>query len=480
MKTKQKTIKYIVFIFIITVLALVMFFAFYKYLPFLKKTDQSNLFKVEIPNKHNLPNIIIFIIDALRKDHLGCYGYERETSPNIDKLARESIVFHYCISSASWSKPCIGSLFTSLYPSQHGATMEKIFSKDNDIYTDMLSEKHITLAEVLKSIGYYTIGIGNNNHLRNYLGFGQGFHYYNLNAGKIKSVNKIFLNILKRTGKKPFFAYLHYIDVHRPYSPPPPYDSYFGNYSKHWDSLRNSLDCTTRFNKVNSGEIVLTADDVKYITSLYDGSIRYVDTELQKLLNKLKQMGHHTNTMIILSADHGEGLYERGFLAHPQDYLYDELINVPLIVKLPGKKLHKDIKDQVRTIDIYPSILDIIGARIKHRIEGVSFYPLITNNFYHPKLPAISEAKKFKIALRQDHYKYIYYQGDETRNEFYDLKKDPKELNNLIKKNYKKAEEMRKRIIEWKKLTGTYQFQAGKGVKLRKRDIEKLKALGYL
>lgn len=233
------------------------------------------------------PNVLLILIDALRPDHLGVYGYSRNTSPVIDDLARGGVVFENAVSPASWTKPAVASLLTGLDPLQHRVFTGNKRDTEGRITSDVLIEEHLTLAEVLRPAGYRTGGFVRNAHLRPFLGFAQGFDFYRADLGDAMEVTEHFLEWLQPGRKEKFFAYLHFLDVHWPYSPPDPFAKMFDppeadlefNERETWKLLER---------KIRSGDMAVNEVDVEAMKALYDGEIRYIDAALGQLFANLR------------------------------------------------------------------------------------------------------------------------------------------------------------------------------------------------
>ena len=304
-------------------------------------------------------NIVLITIDTLRADHLSCYGYDRKTSPNIDSIAKGGIRYTKAIATSSWTSPSIASIMTSLYPISHG--VRHGFTKSGKAYNqELLHEKFDTLAEVLKNHGYTTFGAVANVHMVEELGFGQGFDYYHCEGfDKASKINKVVFSWkdkIKNANK--FFLWVHYFDPHHFYHAQFPWiNDYAGEL---W--IGNS-----HLSKMNMSELIKLIPTLKkrrntleYLISLYDSEINYVDYHVGNLLYKL---GLDKNSLIIITSDHGEEFLDHGFLCHAHS-LFQELIHVPLIIKLPlpSKASIIDVNNEpVSIIDILPTILGDIG-----------------------------------------------------------------------------------------------------------------------
>jgi arylsulfatase A-like enzyme len=419
-------------------------------------------------------NVILITIDALRPDHLGCYGYERNTSPNIDRLAKEGILFKNAVAQASWTLPSFVSILTSLYPIKHQV----------DESNKRLSTKLVTLPEILRKNGYVTMAfVSQTPHLHRLYGLNRGFDLYKFDpTGKASAQNDVvisWLGWLEKNYRGKFFLMIHYFDPHISYSPPRPFNEIFLN-----DSLyeKNHLVAP----KINDGPWngtggipkVAAKDNItnlNYYISQYDGEIRYTDTYIGKLLEEINRLNLTNRTIVIVTADHGESLGEHNSYFKHGDFVYDTLIKVPLIIRIGKKSIVKLVKSQAESIDITPTILDILNIQFNETIDGESMIPLI----FEPKRDseAFSETDKFK-SIRTNEWKYIH-NFDNNSGELYNLKKDPKELKNVINEEPEIAEKLRKKLFKW------MAEAVNKSVEPEKAEIdeetkERLRSLGYL
>ena len=400
-------------------------------------------------------NIVLFTIDTLRADHLECYGYDRVKTPNINRLASEGILFEHSIAQTPLTLPSHSSIFTGTHPLYHGI-------RDNGGF--YLDEKHITLAEALKTNGYSTGAFVGAFVLDSRWGLDQGFDYYydNFDLTKYKSIS---LDSVQRRGDEvlveafkwleknyqdKFFAWIHLYDPHTPYNPPEPYK--------------------TQYKGSRSG--------------LYDGEIAYVDLLMGDFRNFMEEKNLLDKTLIIFTGDHGESLGEHKESAHGF-FIYDSDIRVPLIIRFPENKFQGSvITNQVRSIDIMPTILNILGGRSPESVQGESMLPLILGNQGGEALSAYSETywpryhygwSELK-SLRKGQYKFI----DAPKPELYDILEDPGELNNLVNKNAALAHEMKR---ELEALIDRYSAEGIEeaGPKTIDNDsLVKLQALGYI
>jgi arylsulfatase A-like enzyme len=326
--------------------------------------------------KHEPPlNVIIIGIDTLRPDHLGCYGYERDTSPRIDELSMRGTLFEDALSQSPWTLTSFASVFTSLYPSQHGAS-----AMDSRLRTDIP-----TLAMILLKRGYSTAAIVNAPFLRPEYKLDRGFEYYDYKppfAGRIADgTTADALSWIDAHADEPFFVFVHYFDPHLPYSPPEPYRAQF--YPDYAGNLPSSfsLDLYPRARATSFETLkALSPDDWDYIRALYDGEIRFTDKAVGELLEGIDAKGLRENTLVILLSDHGEEFFEHEGFEHGHT-LYNELLNVALVMSLPGRIPEgKRVSGHVRLIDVAPTVLDFLGIERPRHFEGASVKPLITGD----------------------------------------------------------------------------------------------------
>jgi len=336
------------------------------------------------------PSVLLIVVDALRPDHLGSHGYERPTSPTLDALAAESVRFTRARATSSWTKPSIPSLFTSLYPTQHGVFEGNAHAKGGKLESDLLPEEAWTLAEALQSCGYATGSFVHNAHLRAAFGFSQGFEYYEEfeDPGRAPEMVRQVLRWItdgRRASDEPFFAYLHLLDVHWPYEPPDEAARLLGIASGRPADDRSLRDA------VNEGHVDLTPAQLEQIVRRYDAEIRGVDTALGTLFDSLERLGND-DLIVVLTSDHGEAFLEHGYLGHGSD-LYEESVRVPLTVRLPGSRKAGTVVDlAVSTLDIMPTLLDLAGCP-EEEAEGRSLLPLFEGGRSKPDRPAFAEVR---------------------------------------------------------------------------------------
>ena len=421
-------------------------------------------------------NIVLITIDTLRADHLSCYGYDRNTSPNIDKIAEKGIIFHNAIAPSSWTAPSMVSLFTSVYPVNHGV-IHGIGGKWNPKKQEVFSAELTTLAEILRGQGYTTFGVASNLHLSRKLGFGRGFDYFEclsfLPAPPVNEVVYEWKKAIKKSNK--FFLWVHYFDPHSPYIPRTPWVDHYTS-----RTLTEKLSFPKKpFAKIKQLIPQFRADPqmLSNLVALYDSEIHYVDYYLGELIRKLDL---DQNSLMIISSDHGEEFLDHGELGHGNN-LYRETINVPLIVKLPHSLEKKTVEKYVNLIDIMPTILESVDATLSEQILGKSFWNngkmLLTNSTSGYTFSELDTEEIVKTIITPQ-WKYIYnYESEEEQ--LFNIIADPLEQNDLSDKKREQCNNLKKKLSNWVSQSKKYPPEE-KPVGLSPDEEEKLKNLGYI
>lgn len=411
-------------------------------------------------------NVILIICDALRPDHLSCYGYNKKTSPNIDLIAKEGIIFTNVFSQGTITLPCVASIVSSLYPFCHNMLY---------IFRDELPKEIITLPEILNIYGYKNIWFGplkdphtglSKSLLR---GFTKELYFL------LGTEDKIF-NYIQENSNKPFFIAIHSYQTHEGTFP---YKRFTNDFSvniseaflKEIDELKNSIKSkieiyksfkdwkydaiyTMQFDTYMKGINLFDNNKTLEFLALLDSSIYEMDKKLiGGLIAHLKKLNLYEKTIIIITADHSNEYKEHGYIGHGNT-LYDESIRVPLIFYLPGLKNGFKKGNLVQNIDIMPTVLDLLGIPISHQIQGISLREImenkknaLTNKYvlsYTYGLLSI-RLKRWKLIVRLNNdlfdsnsrledVKSFLDKDMLFKKELFDLKRDPYERNNLILK----------------------------------------------
>ena len=357
------------------------------------------------------PNVLLIVVDTLRADHLSVYGYARPTSPNVDRLASNGLLFKNAVSTSSWTLPSHASMLTGLYPHSHGAEAE-----------DNLGTGFRTLAEALAADGYTTAAFSANATFSRRRGFGRGFIHFeddfqNLPSmsretnfgfrleeilsglhllddmpGRLRAeqINRSALRWIDAS-RGPFFLVLNYYDVHDPYLPPEPYLHRYTKvrhpykwYSEHWEQYEN-----------------LSREETRAEMDAYDGAINYVDVNIANLLTELQHRGLGENTLVVITSDHGEGFGDHGLMNHGNS-LYRELTHVPLIVwgseRVPEGRV---VREPISLTSLPATVLDLAGS--KQSLPGTSLSALWSGAPVSDKAPR-SELAQLKWNPRYPNY----------------------------------------------------------------------------
>ena len=425
------------------------------------------------------PNIIIYLVDALRADHLGCYGYQKPVSPHIDAFAQDATLFENAIAQSSWTKASVASLFTGLTPTVHGVHGTE----------DRLSDKAVTLAETLRAEGYRTAAYMTNSTIREAFGFGQGFdEITHLPKSTSEEINqRIFPWLQKRReDERPFFLYVHTMDPHGPYSPPQDFRERFAGGVKRTGVKQPEVGTTPWLKALRTKKIPVNEDMIEDVISLYDGEIASNDHHFGLFINDLRRRRLYEEAFILFVSDHGEEFGERGTWIHGQT-LYKEVLHIPLIVKFPSgsRTDQKRVTELAQHIDIFPTILDLLDLEIPDRMEGRTL--LVPFSVRDPKAPPLRAFSHIKLYSRlatasviEGPWKLIR-RGMLHRSyalQLYHQEQDPGERKNLIEKYPVRAGYLLNVIKN-------HELNRGRASKSTKIVIDEdlrrqLKALGYI
>jgi len=368
-------------------------------------------------------NIIFYLVDTLRADHLMCYGYTRNTSPHLTDLMLDGVLFHSLYAQASWTSPSVASMFTSLYPSDHGLIDT----------TDRLPDRVETLAEILSRNGYLTKAFVANGFVSASYNFNQGFDTYSIISGQDRKghargeeIIGPAIDWMEENQDKKFFVYLHMVDPHSPYDPPEPYRSKF---DQGFQSAISGDHGDKSYRRVKS----LNETDIRHITDLYDGEVAYTDACFGYLVRRLKKLGRYDDTLIVFTSDHGEEFWEHGGWGHGKN-LFLEQLHIPLIMKFrKNRGAGTVVKSRIQSLDIMPTILGAMGLAAPEQGEGVDLYNAIFQGGSLEQRKILSETKKNRnrlYSLVTGRYKYILRKEPLFQEKLFDLQQDPLEKEN--------------------------------------------------
>jgi arylsulfatase A-like enzyme/Flp pilus assembly protein TadD len=394
-------------------------------------------------------NLVVVTVDTLRADHLGCYGYTMIETPALDRLAREGALFENAVAQTPLTPPSHASIFTGTYPTVHKVRNTGGF---------VLQSSFKTLAEILQEEGWDTAAFIGASVLKKAFGLNQGFAVYDDRMPKASRKGEVgeyperraavvvdqALAWLGAQSGKPFFVWLHLYDPHMPYNPPEPFLQ-------------------------------------KYRSRPYDGEIAYTDRELGRFLDAVGKKSPAQNTLTVVLSDHGESLGEHGELTHGV-FVYDATLRIPLMMRGPGVPAGLRLEQQVRTTDVLPTVLALMGGQPPSPCQGVSVIPAFngepidtTRSYAETLYPKMNMGWSELRAIRTERWKYIRA----PKPELYDLEQDPGETRNVIEHH---PEEHRRLAQQLDAITRT---PDGKPEKIEtatmdQRTMDQLKSLGYL
>lgn len=413
------------------------------------------------------PDVILVSLDTLRADHLGSYGYHRPTSPHLDRLAASGYRFEHAVSQSPWTRPSHRSLFSGQYPLTFGG------------------ERTIPLASTLWKAGWRTGAITGGGQVSHQFGFHRGFESYRVSYW-VRRLDEVTRWLDAARGRRNFL-FLHTFEIHDPYD-----HDYF---ARDLPSGRVEPGVTIRDWQ---GRAELTAEEREYVEALYDSGIRYTDEQIGRLFAALDERGILERAIVIVTSDHGEQFWEHGSWVHGST-VYDHQLLVPLVIHLPEslrRELHGDanaggrvISRQVRLIDLYPTLMDLLGLEPLPGFQGRSLRPHLAGRETEEPLAFAEHTniRRESKALRSPRLKLIYSyhknpqrQDKEEAYELYDLRDDPGERNDLSGREPEVVEVMRRRLQRILRLRhgADFEDQVPDGIDPELR--RELEALGYV
>ncbi len=416
------------------------------------------------------PNVILISIDTLRADHLSSYGHWRETSPRLDEIAADSVRFEKCYANSPHTCPSHCSILTSLYPSTHG-TANGVPLKDH----------FVTLAEVLKEEGYATGAVIGGYVLNDEVcGLKQGFdryyeHSQRRGEKRASGVRQEALEWLEENREENFFIFVHFYDPHCKYDPPSPYNRKFLRWFQPGYKAKvidlGLVDGCIRHRRIR---------DANFYEDMYDGEINYTDTHIGLFLDKLREWDLLDDSILVITSDHGESMTEYiPYFAHGQ-MVYESALRIPLVVRAPGLPRRKVVPGPAQSIDIMPTILELLGIEPGINMQGISLLPYIRGEVAeindHIFARTTSEETVLwpsgslnKYSLVAGNWKLIVSKGE--GEELFDLAKDPGEESNLIAEEAETASRLRGKLEEMMKECA--RFRQEKTGESDERDLQR-------
>jgi len=405
------------------------------------------------------PAVVLISVDTLRPDHLGCYGYSRETSPSIDSLRRDAVLFARASAHSPSTLPSHASLFSSLLPQQHGASAASAIP---------LPEEVLTLAEHLREAGgYRTAAFTGAGQMNSVFGLDQGFEIYREPVPALAMAVEEALDWIDSLGGEPFFVFLHTYEVHHPYEPSP--DDLAGFAPRYTGELPSTISVDL-LREINAHEAEIGAEDLDYIVSAYDAEIVAMDRSIGQLIEAMRSRGLYENSLIVLTSDHGEEFSEHGTVGWHSHTLYEELLRVPLILKLPGGDLAgTTVETSARLIDVAPTIVEAVGLASPPEFGGSALLGDRPSRS-SPVVARIDHGSLEVESLRVEHWKWF-------AGRLYDLRTDPNEQRDLAAAKPELAARLEARLQQ---LVAEGPSMTAVAVDPDEETLEQLRALGYL
>ncbi len=503
---------------------------------FLEQTPLRTGLKVESSLKDpDRPNVILITMDTVRADHLSLYGYERDTTPNLRKLAEESTLYNQSIATSDITLPSHASIFTGLYARSNGSHHFFRTPTDEDMANHFanwpatplpLADKFTTLAEILFGKGYSTMAVvANPGYLDYHYNLNQGFNFYDYRSpviflgNVVGTVNPFYLrqtihnliswiipasgrdNTYRRAGEinevvfslidkakkenNSFFMFINYMDAHTPYDPPAPYYLLFPGKDEtfteeHYREMEREVSELRR---------EITVKERQHLVSQYDGGIAYEDYHIGNLIARLKESGMYDNSLIIVTSDHGEVFGDRNYIGHGNS-VYQSEVRVPLVIKYPQSSRKAVVDEFVSGVDLMPTVLDVFGYEIPGDIQGSSL--LKPEDLYKRKVISESFPDRNKLSFHKRFHRIerAIFSGTDKfvgstsgKQELYDLSKDPEEKEDIFNADDSVSRNIKAELDQWLEdvkeelpsKEGSDSYKAPD-----KAVLDRLKALGYV
>ncbi len=421
-------------------------------------------------------NVLLVVLDAGRAQELGAYGYRRATTPQIDRLAGEGVVFERASTPAVYTLGAMSSVWTSQYPDRHHSEVA---------FNAKLPADRLTLAELLSAQGVETAGFVANAVAGRLFGFDRGFGQFDELFARLGSSADVFAQAvppwLAAHRESRFFAYLHFREPHFPYDPPEPWDTRFGPEGPITKAQRRD---ERFFKDVNQGRRPFSGAEREHLERLYDGSLAFADHEIGRLRDTLESLGLWERTVVIVAADHGEELYEHGWIGHNVD-LYEPSTHVPLIVRFPKGTGPAGLRIPalVDLLDLAPTIADVFGVLGKggsdREFQGRSLLPVIAGAPGKPAVLSRTVWDRPRYALRDERFKYFYdtRTGEER---LYDLQADPGEARDVSGREPLRTAFYRQALHHWTLRLARRTAVGSKETQPTCEQCENLRSLGYI
>jgi len=456
--------------------------------------DEASANLQAAPSAGDAPHILLFVVDTLRADHLGAYGYPKPTSPGIDEFAGEGLVFERAYAAGNWTRPSMASLHSSTMPSRHG-----VVAVDNG-----LSPELPLLSEQLTAMGYLTAFFTNGVNMSPEIGYGRGVRYYDVpQSSAAVERTPVFRGFVFRllpdarswvrrtTGgsgpdarnervlawartvdpERPIFLYVHYMGPHTPYMPPAEFIAPFSS----TPAQHRLAEPPPR----DAGRDALAPDDLEQMIAQYDGEILWHDVHLRRLLEELRRLGWLDNAIVAITSDHGEAFGEHGVWGHGYS-LFEEVVRVPLILwsSLSWNR-HQRITAPVSLVDLAPTLVDLAGGRIPPAWDGLSLRPWILGERQDDERVVFQEHRPSDRALRNAGWAYIENTSEAEPRPWLYSSSDVTQQEELSARFPSQVREFHVLLQDRVELDSSRGVGATE-LELDEADLERLRALGYV
>ena len=419
------------------------------------------------------PDLLVVTLDTTRADHLGCYGYPRDTSPRLDELAAESLLFEQFVVPMATTLPCHTSLFTGLAPEEHGVLGNLSYTGERFVPPELIS----TFASYLQGIGYSTAGFVSGAPLKRATGIAEGFQHFDQPKGKERRASKTTrrtLNWLERNRDlEPLFLWVHYFDPHSPYAPPKRYRKLFEHdedLDAHLQRREMAYKQTARLDR-------------------YDGEIAFMDAQLGELLDAFRAAGDWSNLVVLVAGDHGEGLRQHGQLMH--GLVWHEQLHAPLLMRLPGHEARR-VPQLLSASDVLPTLLGQLELPDEEAfLAQVSGQDVLAPDWQGRPILSRSSVRRANpkgklepvpstFSLTSSQWKYT--SSDDGSEALYHRSDDPFELRSILDDHPDLVAELRQSLtqrLEQQRARGE-ELGSGRTEELDEGMLEELKELGYV
>jgi len=421
-------------------------------------------------------NVLFVLLDAGRARSFGAYGYPRDTTPEIDRLAAEGVVFERVYTPAVYTLGAMSSVWTSQYPDRHHSEVS---------FSARLPKDRLTLAELLSAQGVHTAGFVANAVAGTLFGFDRGFSEFHEVFRTLGSRGDVFRQVLpgffRDNRDRRFFAYVHFREPHFPYDPEPPFDTRFGRDGPIPKAVRRD---SRFFQDVNQGRRPFSEEEREHLVRLYDGNLAFADQEVGAIVRALDQEGLLERTVVIVAADHGEELLEHGWIGHNVQ-VFEPSVRVPLVIRFPRGTgpANRRVPALSDLLDIAPTIADVFAVLGKggsdREFQGRSLLPVIEGAPGKPAVLSRSVWDRPRYALRDERFKFFYdtRTGEER---LYDLETDPGESRDVASEEPLRAAYYRQALHAWTLRLARRRPGGSETAELTCEQCENLRSLGYI